>query len=295
MSTTNSINLNSNGVVTYNNTTGVFTGSSLTQHDVLVAGSANNLVSVTPSTAGLVLTSNGVSSDPSFQSVSAAGGITTIDGDSGSMTPTAGVVTISGGTTGLTTTASSSTMDLTGTLIVANGGSGALTLTGVLTGNGTSPFTASAVTQHDVLVGGATNAIVSVSPSTSGFVLTSNGVSADPSFQALPASTQAQYINVTGTTQSMVVDTFYIANNAGLVTFTPPATCAVGTVFAVQGSGAGGWTIDLTAHSQTFNFGSTPGTTSVASSNRYDGVQFVCATANTVFTLINGVGNPAVS
>ena len=40
------------------------------------------------------------------------------------------------------------------------------------------------VTQYDVLVGGASNTITSVSPSTAGFILTSNGVSADPSFQA---------------------------------------------------------------------------------------------------------------
>lgn len=72
--------------------------------------------------------------------------------------------------------------------VVKAGGSGASTLTGVLTGNGTSAFTATAITQHDVLVGAASNAITSVSPSTSGFVLTSNGVASDPSFQTVSAS-----------------------------------------------------------------------------------------------------------
>lgn len=66
---------------------------------------------------------------------------------------------------------------------VKAGGSGASTLTGVLTGNGTSAFTASAVTQHDVLVGGASNAITSVAPSsTSGVPLISQGSSSDPVF-----------------------------------------------------------------------------------------------------------------
>lgn len=66
---------------------------------------------------------------------------------------------------------------------VAEGGSGALTLTGVLTGNATSAFTASAVTQYDVLVGGSSNAISSVAPSaTSGVPLISQGSSANPAF-----------------------------------------------------------------------------------------------------------------
>jgi hypothetical protein len=70
---------------------------------------------------------------------------------------------------------------------VAGGGTGATTLTGVLIGNGTSAVTGNAVTNHYALVGGASNAITSVSPSTSGFIMTSNGVSADPSFVRNPA------------------------------------------------------------------------------------------------------------
>ena len=66
---------------------------------------------------------------------------------------------------------------------VIEGGTGATTLTGVVIGNGTSAFTASAVTQHDVLVGGASNAITSVAPSaTSGVPLISQGASSDPAF-----------------------------------------------------------------------------------------------------------------
>jgi hypothetical protein len=44
-----------------------------------------------------------------------------------------------------------------------------------------------APTAHDVLVGAGASAIVPVSPGTSGFVLTSNGTGADPSFQAAAA------------------------------------------------------------------------------------------------------------
>lgn len=68
-----------------------------------------------------------------------------------------------------------------GTAVVAGGGTGAVTLTGILTGNGTSPFTASTVTQHGVLVGGASNAVSSTAVGTTGQVLQAN-TGADPTY-----------------------------------------------------------------------------------------------------------------
>ena len=62
------------------------------------------------------------------------------------------------------------TTGVTGVLPVANGGTGQ-----------------SSLTAHDVLVGNGTSGITQITPSTAGFVLTSNGTSADPSFQS-PAS-----------------------------------------------------------------------------------------------------------
>lgn len=54
--------------------------------------------------------------------------------------------------------------------------------TGIVINTGTA-FTATTVTQHDVLVGGASNAITSVAPSaTSGVPLISQGASSDPAF-----------------------------------------------------------------------------------------------------------------
>lgn len=60
---------------------------------------------------------------------------------------------------------------VSGILPVANGGTGLATLTA-----------------HDVLIGNGTGNVTLISPSTSGFVLTSNGTGADPSFQALSAT-----------------------------------------------------------------------------------------------------------
>jgi len=69
---------------------------------------------------------------------------------------------------------------------VKSGGSGSASLTGVLTGNGTTPFTASAVSQYNALVGGASNAITSIAPSaTTGIALVSQGAAADPAFSTV--------------------------------------------------------------------------------------------------------------
>jgi hypothetical protein len=64
------------------------------------------------------------------------------------------------------------TTGITGTLGVNHGGTGLATLTA-----------------HDVLIGNGTGNVTLISPSTAGFVLTSNGTSADPSFQLNPTGT----------------------------------------------------------------------------------------------------------
>lgn len=237
MVATNSLNINSTGVVSYNSTTGVFSESALTQHDLLIGGASNAITSLSPgAVSGVPVISQGAGSDPAF-----------------------------------------------GTAVVAGGGTGLATLTA-----------------YELIAAGTTStgALQQIGLGLPGQVLTSNGAGALASYQSFTPTAQVPYINVTGATQTMAVNEFYIANAAsGTVTFTPPAVCAVGTVFGIAGAvaGAGGaWTIDLTANSQTFNYGNTAGTTSVSSNNRYDAVQFVCTVANTTFVLINSVGNPSV-
>lgn len=156
-------------------------GESSTMHiDGLSANYQSGIAGVTVSNAAMVTinTSTGQLGSASMPS----GGITTLEADD-SGTATGSTVTISGGTTGLTTTASGSTLSFTGTLIVGNGGTGATTLTGLLTGNGTSAITATAITQYNVLTAGSSNLPNSVSPSsTSGVPLISQGSSSQPVF-----------------------------------------------------------------------------------------------------------------
>jgi hypothetical protein len=65
------------------------------------------------------------------------------------------------------------TAQVSGILPVANGGTGD-----------------SSLTAHNVLIGAGTSAVALAAPGTAGQVLTSNGASADPTFQALPSGFQ---------------------------------------------------------------------------------------------------------
>lgn len=99
----------------------------LTNHNVLVGSGTDTITNVSPDTKNFVLTSNGLSADPSFKTVSDTGAITEIDGDFGNITPISGIVSISGGTSGLATIpTTSSTMAIGGVLNGDNGGTGVI-------------------------------------------------------------------------------------------------------------------------------------------------------------------------
>jgi hypothetical protein len=137
--------------------TGALALHTITAHTVLVSEGSSPLVGVSPSTAGYVLTSNGVGSDPSFQPPSGAG-IIWADDLAGSTSTNQYVAAISGNA----------------------GGGGTVPVTGALALH--------TITAHTVLVGEGSSPLVGISPSTAGFVLTSNGTSADPSFQTNAAT-----------------------------------------------------------------------------------------------------------
>ena len=98
----------------------------------------------------------------------------------------------------------------------------------------------------------------------------------------------------TGTALTMTVDNGYIANNGSLITFTVPATIAIGKIFRVVGAGAGGWKIAQQAGQQ-IKFGlvtTTSGATGyIQSSNQYDTTELVCIATNTNLIVASSVGN----
>lgn len=99
------------------------------------------------------------------------------------------------------------------------------------------------------------------------------------------------WTDVSGTTATMVSGNGYIANNAGLVTLTLPATSVEGDEISIIGKGAGGWSIAQAA-GQLVRIGSSVSTVgvggSISSTNRYDSVDLVCTVANTTWTTRGG-------
>jgi hypothetical protein len=106
-----------------------------------------------------------------------------------------------------------------------------------------------------------------------------------------------EWTEVTGTSVSAAVNNGYILNNAGLVTLTIPTTAAVGDGLRVVGKGAGGFTIAQNT-SESINYGDNTTTTgtggSLSSTHRYDAVDLVCVTANTVWNVTSSIGNLTV-
>jgi hypothetical protein len=173
------------------------------------------------------------------------------------------------------------TAGVTGILPIANGGAN--------TAGG------SYVNYGVIYFDGTEFATASTGLSSSGYVLTSNGGSAAPSWQA-PVG--LSWTNVTGASASAAVNNGYMANNAGLVTITLPVTAAVLSIIQVSGSGAGGWKIAQNA-SQYINFGSEVSTTGtggyLASTNQYDAVTLQCNIANNGWVVIESQGTLTVN
>jgi hypothetical protein len=177
------------GTVTNIGTTSPITGGPITTTGTIACATcltgtpANHLVALgvgtqaintvaTTGTSGQVLTSNGAAADPTFQ-----------PGASGTVTNIATTSPITGGPISSTGTIACATCvtNVTGTSpVVSSGGTTpAVSCTTCVTGTPAN---------HLVTLGQGTQAINTVSSTgTAGFVLTSNGASSDPTFQAVGA------------------------------------------------------------------------------------------------------------
>ncbi len=216
----------------------------LTNHGVLIGAGAAAITQSAVGATGTVLAGN-TAADPTFQTIASIGGITTITGNSGGAeSPSSGNFNILGtGSITIAGTANTETVQLTG------------------------------LTNHNVLVGAGTATIGLIAPSTSGFVLTSNGASLDPTFQAPAASS----ITIAGDTGSTAGSSF---------TFTGGTS---GAVFAMS---AGTMT-------ESFNFLALPTTTSTNGQIKINGSRYLHAfdgvTPNSSVFLGLGSGNFTLS
>jgi hypothetical protein len=105
------------------------------------------------------------------------------------------------------------------------------------------------------------------------------------------------WTEVTGTTQTMAVNSGYVANNAGLVSLTLPTTSALGSKIYRGGKGAGLWTVLLNA-GESIHFGTLDTTTTtgtLVATQKYDSVTIVCTTTDTEWTVISSQGNITVT
>jgi hypothetical protein len=186
--------------------------------------------------------------------------------------------------------------------------------TGLVKYDGAGTFSATSVTQHDILIGGASNAITSLALTNGQLPIGNTGN--DPSAATLTAGTGISIANaagsitingigsgltwtvITGASQTMAVNNGYIANRAGTVAFTLPTTSAVGDVVAVTGiNTATGWSIGYTTNQQIF-FGTSSATLTtgtLASVNIRDTVYLVCVVANLSWNVISSIGNITVT
>ena len=160
-------------------------------------------------------------------------------------------------------------------------------------GTGNDTFTA-----YSLICAGTTNTgdfqnVVSLG--SIGEVLISAGAGALPVWGT---QTGTPWVDQTSSSVTMAVNTSYVADNAGLVTFTLPVTAAFGSTFQVVGKGGGGWKLAQNS-SQQINFGNAAtmsGTGGyLASTNQFDSVTLVCVTANTQFVVYGSIGNVTVN
>ncbi len=120
------------------------------------------------------------------------------------------------------------------------------------------------------------------------FTISGNNIDFSATGGGGPGTPYYAWQHATGAT-NLVSGNGYVADSASLLPFTLPATAAIGDHFKIAGYGAGGWSL-LQNASQTIHFSSVDTTTgaggSIASQNRYDGIEIVCVKANTDFVVV---------
>lgn len=128
--------------------------------------------------------------------------------------------------------------------------------------------------------------------STTGYVLTSNGATDSPTWQAIAAGGMFWSREVNAAV-ALAQDHGYVNTNVGLTTFTLPVVAALGTVIEIVGESAGLFTIAQNAgqNIQYANLSTTPGVGgSLSASNRYDTVRIVCRVASTTWAVSSVTG-----
>ncbi len=166
-----------------------------------------------------------------------------------------------------------------------------------LTSTSSGPISVSAAGTLSLQGGSGIN-LPSLSAATTADVVYYNSSTGYISY-GVPSGGGMTWNNVVTATQAMAVGNGYVTNDtSSLVTYTLPATAAVGQIVDVVGNSSGGWVISQAA-GQNIQIGSVSSTVgtggSVASGNRYDCVSLICTVANTTFVSKSAVGNLTIT
>jgi hypothetical protein len=106
------------------------------------------------------------------------------------------------------------------------------------------------------------------------------------------------FVNQMTSSATFAPGNIYMANDSSsLITFTFPATAAVGDSYEIIGSSADGWKALLANTGQYIYFGTSTSTEStgyLASTNQYDCIKFRCNVANTSWVAYGAQGNITV-
>jgi hypothetical protein len=185
-----------------------------------------------------------------------------------------------------------------------NNSTGTLTITSLTAGvaqtNSSGVVSSSNGSNGQVLIGGGSAPAWANITSSGSTVTVTNGAN---TINLEVASPTMSFVDVTGTSASMAVNTIYMADNAGLVTLTLPTTAAQGTRISVCGGNSGlstgSWKIAQNS-GQSIAFGSsttTVGATgSLQATNQWDSITLICTVANTKWTVLGGAqGNITVA
>ena len=181
---------------------------------------------------------------------------------------------------------------------VVFGGTGAATLTdhGILLGSGTGAITPLGAASNGQLPIGSTGADPVLATLTAGTGITvTNGAG---SITIASTVSALAWSEISDATKTIVVQEAYIANRGTQITFTLPATAAIGTEFKIQGKGAGLWKIAQGAGQQIY-LGSTATSSGAGgyleATDAHDAITLVCITADTVWATEAVVGNITVA
>lgn len=208
--------------------------------------------SVTVNGKGLVTAAANISGD--LTTSGAVATLATVNSNVGSFGSSTSIPSLTVNAKGLVTAASGNVViapagTLTGTTLAANVVTSSLTSVGTITSgtwNGTTIAVASggtgatSLTVHGVVIGNSTSAVNVTSAGTAGHVLTSNGASADPTFQSAPTPTAVAFTATGATTAvSSAANTTIVNPTVGFDTASGYNNST--GVYTVQTGGGGKW------------------------------------------------------